>query len=509
MNLVQSRNDRDVLIATTLASAMVFVDSSAVSTVMPAIQKSLGASLTDAQWVMEVYTLILASFMLMAGALGDRYGRRRVFRLGVILFACTSIACAISQNPLELILARAFQGAAAALLTPASLALLNASFPAERRAAAVGIWSAVTALVVPLGPVVGGALADHLSWHWIFLINIPLSVATLIAMRKIERPQFDPETPSGFDWIGALVITVALGGLVYGMLETPRLGTGDAWVRAGFIAGIVGLVLFVVVESSVPEPMMPLGLFRIRVFTGINITTLLLYGGFHAAMFLVPFKFIAAHGYSATRAGASLLPLPLGVFVLSRYSGAITDRIGPVAPIILGSLLAGVGLVGVGLTPFGISYWTGYLPFIVFMAIGLGLMVAPLTTIAVNAAGEGKSGIASSFNNTVVDVGALMTVAVAGIVLLPIYRERLLEYSARAGIPAEAAQTIAAQAAKVGNVEIPSTIDPALRPAAEAAVRAALEVSLGKVIAYAATGAFLAALVAALMVWPAFARKKS
>lgn len=506
MALVRNINDRQVIISTTLASAMVFVDTSAVSTVMPTIQKSLGASITDAQWVMEIYTLILASFMLMGGALGDRFGRRKVFRLGVILFGIASLACALSQTALQLIMARAFQGAAAALLTPASLALLNASFPPDRRAAAVGVWSAVTALVVPLGPVLGGALADYLSWHWIFVINIPLTIVTLVAMRRIERPAYDPETPAGFDWAGALAITVALGGLVYGMLESPRLGWSDWGVRAAFVASVVGFVAFIVVEARVREPMMPLSLFRIPVFTGINLTTFLLYGGFHAAMFLVPFKFIAAHGYTATQAGAALLPLTVGIFVLSRYSGWITDWMGQVPPVILGCVLGSAGLIGIGLTPLGTDYWTGYLPFIVLLALGLGFMVAPLTTIAVNAAGEGRSGIASSFNNTVVDVGALITVAVAGLLLIPIYRSRLYDGLTHSGFTQDQAREIAAQAPQLANVKIPAGLDATLQSIAPAVVKASLETSLGEVIAIAGTGGLLAAIAAAMIVWPSLSR---
>ncbi len=499
MALVQSRNDREVIIATTLASAMVFVDTSAVNTVMPAIQRSLGATITDAQWVLEIYTLILASLMLVGGALGDRFGRLRIFRLGVILFALASLACAMSQSALTLILARAFQGAAAALLTPASLALLNASFPPGRRPAAVGVWSAVTALAVPLGPVLGGALADWISWHWIFVINLPLSAFTIFAGRRLERPTFDPEVPAGFDWMGAIAITLSLGGLVFGMLEAPRLGFTHGWVVAAFVVSAFAFAAFVATEYLIKDPMLPLDLFRIRIFTGINLTTLLLYGSFHAAMFLVPFKFISAHGYSATQAGSALLPLTVGIFLLSRYSGFITDRIGQAPPVILGSVLASAGFLGIGLTPFGTDYLTGYLPFIVVLAIGLGFMVAPLTTIAVNAAGEGKSGIASSFNNTVVDVGALITVALAGLLLIPIYRDRLFEAFAGAGFSQDVARDIAGQAPQLGGIVLPQGADPAL-------MRAALESSLGEVIAIAGCGGFLAAIVAAVMVWPVLPR---
>ena len=477
---------------------MVFVDTSAINTVMPAIQRSLGASITDAQWVLEIYTLILASFMLVGGALGDRYGRLRVFRIGVGLFALASVACALSQSALALILARAFQGAAAALLTPASLALLNASFPPERRPAAVGTWSAVTALAVPLGPVLGGALADSFSWHWIFVINLPLSALTLLASRRLERPPFDPEVRGSFDWPGAVSITLALGGLVFGMLEAPRLGFSHGWVQAAFVISAVGFAAFLTIESRIKDPMMPLDLFRIRVFTGINLTTLLLYGSFHAAMFLVPFKFISAHGYSATQAGAALLPLTAGIFLLSHY-GFITDRLGRVPSVILGSILASLAFIGIGLNPLGTEYLTGYLPFIVVLAIGLGLMVAPLTTIAVNAAGEGKSGIASSFNNTVVDVGALITVALAGLLLIPIYRSRLFEAFLGAGLSEGAARSIADQAPRLGAIVLPQGAEPAL-------MRTALETSLGEVIAIAGTGGFLAAIVAALVVWPAVSR---
>jgi EmrB/QacA subfamily drug resistance transporter len=504
MTLIATPNDRVVLISTAVASSMVFVDTTAVNTILPAIQKSLATSLTDVQWVVEIYILLLGSLLLMGGALGDRYGRRKVFRLGIILFALASIACGLAQTPLQLIAGRAGQGIAAALLTPASLALLNASFPPERRAAAVGAWSAVTALVVPLGPVLGGALADAVSWHWVFFINVPLSVAALYALRTVERPRFDPEITSSFDVAGAVVITAALGGLIFGLLEISRRGPADELVLAGLIAAAVGLPLFVFVESRAKSPLMPLRLFRSRTFTGINLTTFLLYGGLHAASFFIPFKFISAHGYSAAQAGAALLPLPVAITILSRASGAITDRAGLVAPVVVGSMMTGLGLVGVGLAPLGEVYWTGYLPFITLLALGLGLLVAPLTTIAVNAAGEGKSGIASSFNNTVVDVGAMFTIALAGLLLVPIFRSRLIAKLSGL-LPPEAVATIVAQASRLGNISLPAGLSPGLNDAASASLRAALAEALGLVIALAGISGFIAAAVAALMVRPRIA----
>ncbi|HYM98552.1 MAG TPA: MFS transporter [Aestuariivirgaceae bacterium] len=501
MNLIKTRNDRDVLLSTSIASSMVFIDTTAVNTVLPAIQRSLDTALTDAQWVVEIYMLFLASLLLLGGALGDRFGRRRVFRLGIILFAFASLACGLSETPLQLIAARAFQGIAAALLTPASLALLNASFPPERRAAAVGAWSAVTALAVPLGPVLGGALADWLSWHWIFFINLPLSIAALYALRNVERPRFDPQIASSFDLAGAVVITLALGGLVYGLLELSRRGLSDDFVLAGFVVSAIGLPLFVLIESRAKNPLMPLSLFKIRTFTGINLATFLLYGGLYASSFFIPFKFISTQGYSAAQAGAALLPLPLAISILSRASGAIAHRLGLVTPVVAGSILTGCGLIGIGLTPLGHSYWTGYLPFITVLAIGLGLLVAPLTTIAVNAAGEGKSGIASSLNNAVVDVGALFTIAIAGLLLVPIYRRQLIAGLA-ALLPPDAVTAIAAQASKLANITLPPGFSADLNDAAAISVKAALAESLGMVIAFGGIGGFIAAAVTALLVRP-------
>jgi MFS family permease len=299
MSLTRTSNEARVLAATAIASAMAFVDMTAVNTALPLMQQALGASVTDAQWIMEIYILFLSALLLTGGALGDRFGRLRLFRLGVVSFVLASLACGLSQTASQVIVARALQGAAAALMTPSSLALLNASFPPERRGQAIGAWAAITSLVVPLGPVLGGALTQWFSWHWIFLINLPLGVAVLMIGRNLERPRWDPPEAAAFDLWGAAAITLSLGAFVYAALEIPRLGALHPAIILGLAISLMSIVAFVTIESTARHPMLPLGLLRQRRFTGISLATFFLFGGFQTTTFYFPFVLVQAHGYSA------------------------------------------------------------------------------------------------------------------------------------------------------------------------------------------------------------------
>ena len=410
---------RRLYLATMMASGMVFVDMTAVNTALPAIQNDLGMNAPAALWVMEIYLLFLSALLMVGGALGDRFGRRRMFRLGVISFALASFACGLADSAPFLIAARAVQGITAALLAPSSLALLNASFPPQKRAEALGVWVAGTSLIVPLGPGLGGFLTDTLGWNWIFFLNIPVAIIALSASYAIPRPPWDPVEGGRLDLAGAATVTIGLGALIFAMIELPRLGVTSPLFWISLSCGIGGILAFIFVEHRVTLPMLPMELLRHPTFTGINLTAFLLFGGLHTSTFFLPFFLIQNHGFSALAAGASLFPLTVGISLLSRFSGRLVGRFGVRVLLIAGTLTAAAGtsLLAIGaLSPDDNRFWGQLFPAICLLGIGMGMAITPLTSTAINAAGEGRGGIAAGINNTMARAGGLLAIALIGMI---------------------------------------------------------------------------------------------
>src|SRR5213596_1374132 len=319
---------RWVLAATILASSMAFIDGTVVNVALPALQTNLNATAVDAQWVIEAYALLLSALLLVGGSLGDHYGRRRVFLIGIALFASASAACGLAGSIHQLIAARALQGLGAALLVPGSLAIISSSFSEDQRGRAIGTWSGFSAITTAIGPVIGGWLIEHVSWRAVFFINIPLAFLVIIISLWRVPESSDPES-AGLDWLGAALAALGLGALVYGLIESSRLGFSDLTVLAALIAAVVLLALFVITERQVPNPMLPLALFRSRIFTGTNLLTFLLYAALGGTLFFLPLNFIHVQHYSATAAGAALLPFILIMSFLSRWSGGLIAKYGP------------------------------------------------------------------------------------------------------------------------------------------------------------------------------------
>ena len=442
------------LVATIIGSSLTFIDATAVNVALPALQADLHATITDLQWVIEAYALFLGSLILVGGSMGDQFGRRRTFLAGVLLFTAASIACGLATSTRALIAARAIQGAGAAFLVPGSLAIISATFDDAGRGRAIGTWSGLSAITSAIGPVVGGWLIEHVSWRAIFFLNVPLAVAVITLSLRHMNESRDDTRSSRVDWAGAVLTVLGLGGIVFGLLEWPRLEANRWIVRAAIGGGIAALTAFVIVERRVPGPMLPIGLFRSRTFTLANVLTLFLYGALGTVLWLVPLNLIQVQHYTATAAGAAFLPLPILMFTLSRWSGGLVARIGSRVPLTLGPIVAAVGLVLYARPGIGGSYWTTFFPAIAVLGFAMAIVVAPLTTTAMTAVETQHAGVASGVNNAVARVAGLVGIAVFGIALVRVFNTRVAPMLDQLRLPAVERAAVDRQLPKLAGAEI-------------------------------------------------------
>ncbi len=400
---------RWVLLATILGSALAGIDATVVNVALPALGEALDAEFSALQWTVSAYALTLASFILLGGTLGDRFGRRRVFVVGVVWFAVASLACGLAQDVGTLIAARAVQGVGAALLTPGSLALLQVSFRTEDRARAIGAWSGLGGVATAIGPLLGGWLVDVASWRWVFLINLPLAaVVVWIAARHVPETHDDAADGTAVDWAGGILGAVALAGLTFALIESSR---GPVVVMAALAVGLAGAVGFVVRERRAAYPVLPLGVFTSAQFSAVNGVTFLVYGGFGVVFFLLVVQLQEVTGFGPVAAGSALLPVTALMLVLSARSGALAARIGPRLQMSVGPLVCATGLLLLARVGAGDTYLADVLPGVVVFGLGLAIMVAPLTAAALGAAPDEHAGMASGVNNAVARTGGLLAVA--------------------------------------------------------------------------------------------------
>lgn len=486
-----------VLLATILGSSMAFIDSTVVNVALPTLQTDLKATVTDVQWVVEAYALFVAALILVGGSLGDHFGRRRVFVLGVALFAIASAWCGLAPTIGQLILARGVQGIGGALLIPGSLAIIGASFTDTQRGGAIGLWSGFTAITSAAGPVMGGWLIETFSWRWIFLMNLPLAAIVLVISLWHVPESRDAET-SRLDWLGALLAVVGLGSFVYGLLESANVGF-NAVVVGAIALGIVILGLFFWVEARLASPMLPLSLFRSRTFSGANLLTFLLYSALGGALFFLPFNLIQVQGYSAMAAGAALVPFPVIMFLLSRWSGGLVDRYGARLPLILGPVIAAVGFGLMTLPGVGGSYWTTFFPAVMVLGLGMALCVAPLTTVVMNAVNVRSVGVASGINNAVSRIASLLAIALLGLVMLNRFNHSLNQRLATLQLPSDAQQFLDTQRVKLAAAAVPSGLSEAVAAALKSAIAAAFVDGFRWVMGIAVCLAIVSAITAAFM----------
>ena len=486
-----------VLATTILGSAMAFIDGSVVNVALPAIQSDLKASIEGAQWVVNGYMLMLGALTLIGGAAADRFGRRRVFASGVVLFTVASVACGLAPNASALIAARLLQGVGGALLVPSSLAIISAAFPEHVRGKAIGTWAGFSALTTALGPVLGGVLIDAVSWRAIFFINVPLAAVTLaIAFARVPESR-DGAADAPLDWRGAVLATVGLAALAYGLTAASQRGWGDVGVVAALMASVLALAAFVWWEARARAPMLPLGLFRSPLFTGANLLTLLLYFALGGMFFFLPFDLIHVQGYSATLAGAAFLPFTLIMGTLSRWSGGLIDRTGAKLPLIVGPVIAAAGFALLALPGMGGSYWTTFFPAMVVLGFGMAITAAPLTTVVMDSVDDRHAGTASGVNNAVARIAGTLAVAVLGTLAVPLFATALAARLDSLRIPPDVRAALMAQAARLVEAQGPSVAEPTRR-LLEQAVTGAFVHTFRLVMLVCAALALASALCAAL-----------
>jgi EmrB/QacA subfamily drug resistance transporter len=491
--MTASDKRRWTLIATIIASSMTFIDGTVVNVALPALQKELHATITDVQWVVEAYALFLGALILVGGALGDQFGRKKIFLFGVVAFTAASVWCGIAQSSRSLILGRAFQGIGAAFLVPGSLAIISATFSGADRGRAIGTWSGFSAITTAIGPVIGGWLIQNVSWRSAFFLNVPLAAVVVALSLRYMDDSRDPSRTGRIDWVGALLAVFGLGGVVFGLLEWPPLGAGHPLVIGSLALGVVCLALLIVAEHREKSPMMPLHLFESRTFSLANLLTLLLYGALGVVMFLVPLLLIQVEGYSATAAGAAFLPFPIIMFGLSRWSGGLVARTGPRLPLTVGPLIAAAGLALFARAGIGTSYWTTILPAVVLLGLGMAVTVAPLTTTVMAAVPSDHAGVASGINNTVARVAGLLAIAVFGVVLVRKFDADVMPRLDRMALSPSVRAQIAKELPKMAGAQLSSvSLDAGQREGIQQSVNEAFVGGFRLVVIEAAALALLA-----------------
>ncbi len=474
---------------------MTFIDMTVVNVALPALQQELHATITDVQWVIEAYALFLGALILIGGSLGDQFGRKKLFLIGVVAFTAASVWCGLSHSPRQLIIGRALQGIGAAFLVPGSLAIISATFDGAARGRAIGTWSGFSAITTAIGPVVGGWLIEHVSWRAAFFLNVPLAAIVIVLSLRYMDESKDPSRTGRIDWIGALLAVLGLGGIVLGLLEWPPLGPGHPVVVSALAVGVVCLVVLVLVEHKVRSPMMPLHLFQSRTFSLANVLTLLLYGAIGVVFFLVPLLLIQVQGYSATFAGAAFLPFPIIMFALSRWSGGLVARTGPRLPMTVGPVIAAVGLALFARA--GIErghYWTTFFPAAVLLGLGMAITVAPLTTTVMGAVPSDHAGVASGINNTVARVAGLLAIAVFGVVLVRKFDAEILPQLQQSWVSPVVRAQIQKELPKMAGAQLQGvSLDPLRRSVIQGQIREAFLSGFRLVVIEAAVLALAAA----------------
>jgi EmrB/QacA subfamily drug resistance transporter len=488
-----------ILAATILGSSMSFIDGTVVNVALPALQANLNATATDVQWVVEAYALFLAALLLFGGSLGDRFGRRLIYSIGISVFALASLWCGLAPNVHQLIIARAIQGVGGALLVPGSLAIISASFAEEDRGKAIGTWSGATAITTALGPVLGGFLIEHVSWRAVFFLNLPIAAAVLLLVFRFVPETRDKDAEGRLDLLGASLATISLGGIVYGLIESANVGFRSPVVLGALIGGVGALMVFVFVEARVRFPMMPLSLFRSRDFAGANLLTLFLYAALAGTLFFVPLNLIQVQSYNPTKAGAALLPFILIMFLMSRWSGGLVKRYGSRLPLVVGPTIAAAGFALFVVPNVGGSYWKTFFPPMAVLGLGMAITVAPLTTTVMNSVKQSHAGIASGINNAVSRTAGLLAVAVLGVIMFQTFNACLDQRLYPINVPQQVRDELGAERIKLAAMQVPAGLNDDTKLAINQAIDECFISGFRRVTLIGAALAFGSSLIALVM----------
>ncbi|WP_343633389.1 MFS transporter [Fluviicola sp.] len=456
---LKSATGRWVLFSTILATSMVFIDGSALNVVLPSLQKDLNASGADIFWVLNAYLLVLAAMMLPGGSFGDKFGRKKIFGLGIVIFIIGSLLCGISPTVNFLIVSRSIQGLGGAFMVPGSLSLITSLIREQERGKAIGTWSAVTTIVSIGGPIIGGVLGDHGLWRYIFFINIPIGVISLIALWSKVPETSNEDDQSKVDLPGAFLLVAGLASITYSFLKFPSTGLQDWKVNAILVFGIVSLILFLIVEKRSASPMIRLELFSNKNFSGLNLLTFFLYGALGAGFLFLSLNYVQIQGYTQTESGLTFLPFTFILGLFSRYIGTLSDRFGTKLFLIAGPFTTGLGFLWMSFiqqTSGFHAYWTTYFPGMIIISIGMLLTVVPLTTAVMNSISQKQSGISSGVNNAVSRIAGIFANAAFGALALFLFTNIVLQKLDGSEFSANQKAKIVAETVNLGNAQVPS-----------------------------------------------------
>lgn len=466
---LHSARGRWVIAAMALGSGMIFLDGTVVNVALPRIQSDLAAPVSGLQWILNGYLLLLAAVLLLGGSLGDRYGRKWIFVIGLGLFTLASIACGIAPNLIVLVLARVIQGLGGALLVPGSLAMIRAVIASDDAGEAIGTWAGLSGVTTAAGPLLGGYLVQASSWRAIFFLNVPVAAVTVFALRHVPENR-DPQASGDLDWIGALLTVVGLGGLMYALIEGPDAGWTRVDIMVGLGIGMAGILAFILREARTAHPMMPLGVFRSRNFTGANLATVGVYFSLTGALLFLALDLQQIQGYSPLQAGAATLPITVLLLFLSPRVGGLMRRFGARLPMTAGAIIIAVGYGLLALSGRHVVYLRDIFPGVCVVGIGMSIFVTPLTTTVMSSVPQSLAGIASGINNAVTRVCSLLAVAILGIVILARFEASLTISTRDLHLSAATRSALLSQTHRLADDPIPARLSPAEHSRAQRAI---------------------------------------
>lgn len=498
-----SKAGKWIMVSSIMASAMAFIDSTALNVVLPSLQKSLNASGTDLFWILNAYLLMLAALILIGGSLGDRLGRKKVFMAGILVFILGSAACGFAPGVTLLIVFRMMQGIGGAMMIPGSLSLISSSINPKERGRAIGTWSAFTTVVTMGGPVLGGAFGDAGLWRYIFFINIPIGIVALIILAKQVNEIKDDDSKQDLDFAGATAIALGLAAVTFGFLRIPDVGLGSWQVYLPLSGGLLLLILFIIIEKRSKHPMMPLHLFSNLTFSGANLLTFFLYAGLGAGMLFLGLNMVQVQGYSQLQSGLTFLPFTVLMITIARFAGSLADKHGPRLLLIGGPATAGLGLLILSFvkqTAGPANYWTTFFPGILIFGLGMSFTVAPLTAAVMGSVNDHFSGAASGVNNALTRIANVFANAILGALAVLFFTGALNANIKDVKLDNKQKQAIEQQAANLGNAKVPDGFTRRDNAAIEKAYKESFIAAYANIMRISAGLGFLGALMALLFI---------